>query len=352
MREHLMRVFGLDEKRHLGLFDKPSPVQGKGDALLRVESCSICGTDVRTYKNGSDRISAPRVIGHETCGIVESSGDSGLNDGDRVLLVPAIGCGRCAACQSGYTNLCDSLETIGFQYDGGFAEKMIIPEKAISAGNVITLKTGDDPDDFVLVEPTACVVNGQEPLNIVEGNNVAIFGAGFIGCMHAELALLKGAASVTIFEPQESRRIQAAEMIPGIVSVNPMDLDLQKYSADETAGKGYDVVIVACSVGSVQSDSLKMAAKRGRVSLFGGIPGDATGFLDSNLIHYKELSVHGAHASTVKQNRQVVSWIRDGKLNVRKYISRFFPLDGIEQAFEALKVEDLLKAVIKPGVPS
>lgn len=344
-----MKVFGLDDKRHIGLFEKPFPTQGKGDALMSVESCSICGTDVRTYKNGSDRISAPRVVGHETCGIIESPGDSGLIEGSRVLVVPAIGCGQCAACLKGYTNLCDNLETIGFQYDGGFAEKMVIPKKAISAGNVITLNSDDDADDFVLVEPTACVVNGQEPLNIIDGNKVAIFGAGFIGCMHAELALLKGAASVTIFEPQESRRIQAAELIPGINVANPMDLNLQEFSIDETGGSGYDVVIVACSVGSVQSDSLKMAAKRGRVSLFGGIPGDATGFLDSNLIHYKELSVHGAHASTVKQNLQVVSWIRDGKLNARKYISRFFPLDGIEQAFQALKDEDLLKAVIKPG---
>lgn len=343
-----MRAFGIDEGRRIGLFDKPLPSPGKGSALLRVEACAICGTDVRIYHQGSERVTPPRITGHEVCGVVETSG-GGLHTGDRVLVVPAIGCGTCAPCKKGYTNLCQRLETIGFQYDGGFAPYMEIPEKALAAGNVIPLESDENPEDFVLAEPIACVTNGQEPLNIAEGDDVAIFGAGFIGCIHAEIALLKGAGSVTIFEPHDYRRKQAAATIPGIRGIDPGKTEAADAAEEITRGKGFDVVVTACSVGSVQTTALEIATSRGRVSLFGGVPGKATGFLDSNVIHYKELGVFGAHASTAEQNRRVVSWIREGKLDARKYIGRFFPLEEIDEAFRALKEENLLKAVVRPG---
>ena len=258
-------------------------------------------------------------------------------------VAPAIGCGSCPPCKKGFTNLCDELKTIGFQYDGGFAEYMELPASAFAGGNVLAL---DDPklapDDVVLVEPIACVVNGQEPLRI----------GGFIGCMHAHLALMKGASRVVMLEVNAQRLSQAREVVGAEIGqdsiFSPLEPDFDRRIAALSGGRGFDVVIVACSVGSAQAQALSLAAKRGRVCLFGGLPGEGKGFVDSNLIHYKELAVFGVHASTAAQNRQVLSWIRDGRLDARRYISRVFPLRDIELAFDAIEGENILKAVIHP----
>jgi L-iditol 2-dehydrogenase len=109
-----------------------------------------------------------------------------------------------------------------------------------------------------------------------------------------------------------------------------------------------DVAITACSVGQAQEDALRIAAKRGRISLFGGIPGNAKGFLDSNEIHYKELSVFGVHASTPDQNRTILNAISNGSLKVKKYISKVYDLENIVDAFEDLKNQRVLKAIVKP----
>ena len=130
--------------------------------------------------------------------------------------------------------------------------------------------------------------------------------------------------------------------------INPSQQDLLEEVNRITGGHGVDVAITACSVGSAQQDAIKIAAKRGRISLFGGIPGDATCFLDSNAIHYRELSVYGVHASTPAQNKNVLSLIAAGEIDVKKYITRTYPLKDIKQAFEAIKTENIMKAVVIP----
>lgn len=350
-----MLAYVYDSERRFGLMDAPMPREGADNAVLRVEACAICGTDLRARRFGSEGVAVPRIVGHEVTGELVHVGSAirGFKTGERVNVAPAIGCGRCPPCRKGFPNLCDELKTIGFQYDGGFAEYMEIPQAAFAAGNVIALEDPSlEADDVVLVEPTACVVNGQDPLRIGEGDSVLVFGSGFIGCMHARLALMKGASSVVILEPNPGRIEQAARTLgdaSGALSIlSPKDADFEKRIDSLGERRGFDVTIVACSVGSAQAQALSLAAKRGRVSLFGGLPGEAKGFLDGNLIHYKELGVFGVHASTAAQNRQVLSWIREGRLDARAYIGAVYPLSDIELAFTALEEENILKAVIHP----
>ncbi len=349
----LAYLYNMDRK--LELRDVPRPRESEGNAIMRVQACSICGTDLRTHRFGSAHISVPRIVGHEMTGDLVHVGSElpgGFSPGMRVNVAPAVGCGACPPCAKGYTNLCDNLRTLGFQFDGGFAEYMEIPGEVFARGNVISIPERLRAEDVVLAEPVACVVNGQEPLKIGPGDSVAVFGGGFIGCMHVRLALIAGAESVTLLEPNERRRMQARALFDddrGIVSVmDPSESGFDARIREFTEGRGFDVVIPACSVGSVQSQALSLAAKRGRISLFGGLAGASAGFLDSNLIHYKELAVHGVHASTAEQNRRVLRWVEDGTLDLRPYISRTFPLAEIESAFDAIEKENILKAVIRP----
>ena len=178
---------------------------------------------------------------------------------------------------------------------------------------------------------------------------MAIFGSGFIGCMHAELARLSGARAIIMIEPNAGRAEAAHALIPFSSLVVPGRMDLHAEVKKLTEGRGADVLITACPVGQAQADAVALSAKRGRISLFGGLARETTGFLDSNIVHYKELSIHGVHASTPRQNRSVMEWIAAGKLDVRKYITKTYPLSAIEQAFLDLQSQSVFKAVVKPS---
>lgn len=338
------------ENKTLTLQEVPKPELKPGyGALIRVLACSVCGTDIRTFRFGSGKIDDNRIIGHELVGEIielspEYTGD--FQVGDMISMAPAIGCGHCVSCKKQKTNMCDELTTIGFEYDGGFAEYMAVPVSAFQMGNVYRL-----PDDwkdytiFTISEPLACAMNAQSYLKIEPGDDVLIFGSGIIGCMHAELAKLSGAGQVFLAEPQQARLEQAAALLPDVHFINSSEKNLREEIMKYTGGKGADVVIVACSVGAAQKEGMSLLAKCGRISLFGGLPGESSGFIDSNLIHYRELSVYGVHASTPAQNKKAMSLIRDGVIQVDKYIDRY-SLKDVEKAFQAAASGEIIKAVI------
>ena len=165
--------------------------------------------------------------------------------------------------------------------------------------------------------------------------------------MHAELARMQGAGPIIIVEPNARRAEAAHALVPFAHSIVPGTVDLHAEVRRLTGNRGADVMVTACPVGEAQRDAVALAAKRGRISLFGGLAKETTGFLDSNAIHYKELSVHGVHASTPRQNQQAMASISEGKLDVRKYITRVYPLDGIEEALNDLQDQSVFKAVVK-----
>jgi L-iditol 2-dehydrogenase len=345
-----MKAYVYGGKGELGVKDIPEPSLTDENAVIKVLAASVCGTDVRIHEHGSDKVTPPRVIGHEVCGTVTGVGKKakGVRLGSTVLVAPALGCGECRECKSGHTNMCDNLKTIGFNYDGAFEEYMEVPAHAIRMGHVIEVEKKVDPTVAPLAEPVACCVNAQEYLDIRAGDSVLIFGAGFIGCVHAELALMKGAGRVAIAEVSDERLSSAKSLLKGVEFVNSSSVDIEKWVKEHTGGRGADVAITACPSGKAHETALKVAAKRGRVSLFGGIPEPAKGFLDSNIVHYKELSIHGAHASTAAQNRITLGWITSGELEVDKYVSGVYRLDDLEEAFAAIKSGKAMKVIVKP----
>lgn len=142
-----------------------------GEVKIRVRSCTICGTDVKIRKYGNHRIVPPRVIGHEIAGeVVEvGPGVTQFGKGDRVHVIGAIPCGACAECVRGRQTVCHAMEAMGYHYDGGFADYMIVPAKVVEVGGVIPIPTGVGFVEASLAEPLACVVNGQSLVRIGDG---------------------------------------------------------------------------------------------------------------------------------------------------------------------------------------
>ena len=345
-----MLAYLLDENGSVSIQNVPEPTPSDQNAIIKVEAASICGTDFRTFMHGNTKITPPRILGHESAGTITHAGAfakaHGLEEGMRVTVAPAIGCGECWPCSTGRTNMCDKLTTIGFQYEGAFAEYMEIPKQAIKMGNVLPLRDNIGFDEAVLAEPAACAVNAQSYLNITKGDYVVIYGSGFIGCVHAELAKLAGADKIIMVEIAEPRREVTRQMVPYVEIIDPLTEDTCETVKKLTNGRGANVVITALSVPAIHTEALRIASKMGRISLFGGIPGDGIGYLDSNLIHYNELCVYGAHATTAEMMQGILDQVADGKLDLKKYISDRHPLVDIEKGFIQLRDENAMKIVL------
>lgn len=346
-----MLAYEMDELKRLVLTEKAEPKEKSDNLIIKIRKTSICGTDVRTYTKGSGKIAVPRTLGHEFSGDIVHIGTDistsfALND--RVIAAPAIGCGECWPCKSGHTNMCDHLQTIGFQYEGSFAEYIEISHHALKMGNVIKLPDHVHYDEASLIEPVGCALNAQRYVNVQAGDFVAVYGAGFIGCMHAELAKISGAEKVIIIEPAENRGKQACDFIEDLIWINPNHEDTEKKICEVTDGRGANVVIVANSVSSCQVEAQKIAAKMGRISLFGGLAGESIGFIDSNMIHYKELQISGVHATTAEMMKEILAMAADKRIDLRKYISRQVSLAHIEKGFEAILKDSIMKVVVQP----
>ncbi len=342
-----MKAFVYHGETNFSIDDVPKPKAGAGEAVAKVLCASICGTDLRTYRFGNPKLKTPVIVGHEACyEIVEADPDTGLKPGDRYIMAPAIGCGECKSCKKNRSNMCDNLLTIGFQMDGTFAEYIRIPALAVRQGHLIPIPDSISDIAASVVEPVACAVNAQNYLKIEPGDSVLIYGSGYLGCIHAELAYMQGADKVIVAEISESRRRQVKQFVPAVEVIDSGDAGYMDQVRALTDG-GVDVVITACPAGITHRQGLELLYKNGRISLFGGLPGTDNYHLDSNLIHYKELGVFGAHASTVAQNKQVLEAVVSGKLNVEKYVTAF-PFEDIEKAFESVVTEKAVKAVVIP----
>jgi L-iditol 2-dehydrogenase len=345
-----VKVARLYAPGDLRVEDAPVPEAGPGELVIRVGTCSTCGTDAKIYRFGHHHISLPRVLGHEVAGEVTEvgPGGEGWSLGDRVQVIAAIPDGVCHYCRRGQQTVCEDLESIGYQYDGAFAEFMRIPAKVLAVDGVNRIPEHVPFEAASLTEPLACVLNGQELAQVGDGDAVVVLGAGPIGCLHVRVARARGASMVVLVDVHQGRLDLAARAEPDAAVDGSKDdpIDAVRKLTD---GRGADVVITATGVGRAQEQALEMAALRGRISLFGGLPrDDSTIRFDSNLVHYRELSVFGAYGSAPRHNREALSLIADGGVRVDDLITHRMPLADVHRAIETVISGEGLKVVIEP----
>lgn len=328
----------------------PTPSPKEGELLLKVEACAVCGTDVRIYYSGHHNVKPPQVIGHEiTATIAEiGKGVEGYNVGEKITVVTPVGCGHCKYCLAGKVNLCSSFRAIGYNFPGGFAEYMILPQEAVRQGNALKLPANADLETSALIEPLSCVLNGQDYLNIGFTDTVVVIGSGPIGCMHTAVARAKGASKIILADIQ-AKRLEMAEPFGADLFVDSSKEDLVEVVKRETDGLGADVVIVAAPSGQAQEQALQMVAKRGRISFFGGLPGDRANItLNSNIVHYNEISIFGAYASTPYHYYEAAKLLASKRVNMEKLITHILPLEDLVKGIELVRQGEALKVLIKP----
>jgi len=322
----------------------------KGEILVRVKSCAICGSDIRIYHYGNPRVKPPQIIGHEIAGEVVEVGEGvkNFNVGDRVALGADVPCGVCKFCRNGLGNNCPLNYAIGYQFQGGFAEYIPLNETTVKYGPLHKIPGDLSFEEASLAEPLACCLNGYELVNLKPGDTVVVIGAGPVGCMLVELARALGAAKIIISQ-RSKKRLELARNFSADVYVSSSEENLVKRVMEETDGEGADVVMVACASTSAQQEALQIVAHRGRVDFFGGLPpGSSKISIDSNIIHYRECFVVGSHGSVPRQHRIALNLLARGIIQGKKFITHHFNLDEINEAFKVAESHQGLKVIIHP----
>ena len=340
-----MKAVTFSYPPHVKVKDREIPSPKDGEILVQVKAGALCGTDLRIARrgHGSIREGEERILGHEVVGIIAKKGASveGFEEGMHVAVAPNYGCGRCSYCIRGLTHHCPETRAIGITVDGGFAEFMLVPQKAVTQGNVMVIP---DTVDFVsvsFVEALACVVHGFLPLQVGFEDRVLIYGAGPIGLMFWELCRHAGAKEVWIVD-LSLERLKVAE------GKGARTILSGKESVKETVGSA-DVVIVAAPSPEAQKEALEIAGTYGRINFFGGLPPQIKEVsLPSNLIHYKELLVTGTTRSNNFHFRYALDLLVSQTLDLSYLVTHVLPLEEIEKGLQLMESQQSLKVVLIP----
>jgi len=319
--------------------------------LVKVKACAVCGSDIRIFHSGNNRVEYPAIIGHEISGEVVEVGKNvrRFAVGDRIAIGADVPCGECAFCVAGIGNNCQINYAMGYQFQGGFAEYLPLNSTVVNYGPICKIPDNMSYEQGALAEPLGCVLNALELSPVKLGDVVVIIGAGPIGCMIVEVAKKMGASKVILVQRSRGRLEMAMKTVNADVFVCSSEEDAVKKVLDETDGLGADVIFTACPSPEAQQDAIVMAKNRAIVNFFGGLPKDKEQVeINTNVIHYKELFVTGAHGAMPIHHRKAVELISSGTIDVNPFISESFPLDKVNDAFAAAESHRGMRMIVKP----
>lgn len=333
------------------LEETPTPEIGPEEVLVKIGANTVCGTDGRILRGEKTKgIYPPIVIGHELAGRIAEVGSEveGYEVGAPVAMAPVIPCRRCFFCRHDLENVCSDPQVVGYDVNGGLAEYVRVPARAVAAGNLFTARKELPPEHLSLAEPLACCVNGHHRSKVALDETVLIIGAGPIGLFHLQLSLLSGARTVIVSELSAARR-EMASSLGAHVTADPTSEDLKSVVEEATGGLGADVVTICIGVPQLVNESLRLARTGGRVNIFAGLAGAGWSEVEANLIHYKELTVTGTANSRRADYETALRLIEDGKISVGRMVTHRFPLESATEAIETAESGAGVKVAVMPG---
>ncbi len=345
-----MKAAVLTRLENIEIQDVPVPEVDDYSALVRVRACTVCGSDIRIFHHGNDRVVFPQILGHESSGDVVQVGKNvtRLQVGDRVAIGADIPCGECDYCEDHMGTSCGVNYAMGYQFAGSFAEYVLLNKLTLDHGPVHRIPDHVSYQEAALAEPLGCILNALDRTPVHLGDVVAIIGAGPIGCMMIPVVKLMGARRVIVVQRSKARIAMAYDAGADVVICSSEEDSIARVR-EESDGLGAHLVITSNPSPQTHAEALHMARKRGQVNLFGGLPAGSSVEMDTNLIHYKELSVSGAHGALPSHHRKAVELISDGRIPVASFITHHFSLEDIRQAFDAAEGHLGMRVVVEPG---
>lgn len=343
-------VTGLEQ---IEVKEVPIPRIDANGVLVKVQACAVCGSDLRIFRSGNNRVKFPAIIGHEISGEVVEVGKNvtKLEIGDRVAIGADVPCGECRFCEAGIGNNCQINYAMGYQFQGGFAQYIPLNKTVMNFGPVHKIPDQMSYEEAALAEPLGCVLNALELAPVQLGDTVVVIGAGAIGCMMSNVIKQMGASKLILVQRSKPRLEMAKKIVNGDVFVCSSEENAIKAVLRETDGLGADVVITSNPSPEAQADALLMAKNRARISFFGGLPKTEENVtLNTNVIHYKELMITGAHGAMPIHHLKAIELIASGMIDVKPFISKTFPLDELKEAIAYAESREGMRVVVKPNI--
>jgi 2-desacetyl-2-hydroxyethyl bacteriochlorophyllide A dehydrogenase len=313
-----LRTIILDQPGQFRLADTDAPpAAGPGEAIVRVRTVGICGTDLHAYRGKQPFFTYPRILGHELgVEVVEvGEGVDGLRVGDTCAVNPYMHCGECGPCLRGTTNCCEKLRVLGVHIDGGMRERIAVPAAHLYRSDKLGLQ------QLALVETLGIGAHAVGRARVQAGERALVIGAGPIGLTTLEFLRIEG-ADLSLLEISEPRRRFAERCFPGL-----------RCHTDADAARALDATVVFDCTGSPASmhAAFKLPANGGRLVFVGLFVGEVT-FHDPDF-HRKELTLLASRNATPAEHRRIVALLEAGRIDTDPWISERAPADDIVARF-------------------
>jgi len=308
------------------------PHAGAGEIVVRVGAALTCGTDLKVYRRGyhAMMLTPPIPFGHELAGVVTQIGEgvTKFKVGDRVVALNSAPCDICYFCCNSQQNLCDDL----LFNNGAYAEYILIPGRIVEK-NTLLIPDHTPFEHAALTEPLACVVRGLEETSAKPGDTMVVIGAGPIGLMFmrvAELAGIKVIAVVKRDDQVATAKLFGARQVVQTTAVDNVVTATRALTAD---CRGADSVIEAVASPATWEWAVDMVRKGGVVNFFGGPPSGTKVQLDTNRLHYGDITLKASFHHTPATCRTAFELITSGRFHAADAITGRVPLDEVTDLF-------------------
>ena len=340
-----MKTAFVKEPSVISVDETSSPVLEKGDILVQMQACGICGSDLEKvfgqYGQPSMR------LGHEPSGIVLDVGSdvTEFKKGDRVFTHHHVPCYDCHFCNHGNETMCKKYYETNLS-PCGLSEQYVVPAWNVSHGGVLKISDSLSFEEAAMIEPLACCVRAWKKYDYQEGDSIAIFGVGPTGMMHVMLSHTKKFSKIFCFDVNDFR-LDFAKKFNITDSINSMDENRKEKILTSTDGRGVDVAIVATSSLKAFEDAIDMVRKGGAVMMFGVPSKGASLNIDMSKIYSKEITIVTSYAASDIDTKEALELIESSKVDVKQLITHTYPITETQKAFDhARSGENAMKIII------
>jgi L-iditol 2-dehydrogenase len=326
-----------------------------GELLVRVGAALTCGTDLKVYRRGyhARMLKPPIPFGHELAGTVETigTGVTAFREGDRVVALNSAPCDVCFFCMHGQQNLCEDL----LFNNGTYAEFIRIPSRIVEK-NTLHIPDSVPFEHAALTEPLACVIRGLEESGAKAGDTMIVIGAGPIGLMFMHVAELAGVKVIAVVKRED--QIAAAKLFGAshVVHIGTVDDVIAASRALTPQGRGADVVIEAVATPATWEWAVDMVRKGGVVNFFGGPASGTKVHLDTNRLHYGDITLKASFHHTPATCRTAFELVTSHRFKCAEYITERVGLNEVPAVFARMMnrnggAREIKTAVFPAGVP-
>ena len=326
----------------------PIPPLETGEVLVKVNVALTCGTDLKVFKRGyhARMIVPPALFGHELSGVIEEVGP-GVRDfrkGMRVVALNSAPCGSCFYCMRHQENLCEDL----LFNNGAYAEYIKIPRRIVES-NMLALPDDVSFEAAAMTEPLACALRGLQETGADIGDTVTIVGGGPLGLMLIQVAKLCGSKVIAVVKRDEqvtaAKRFGAHDVVQITKAKDPVEAVIHL-----TEGRGSDVVIEAVGRPQAWQWAVDMVRRGGVANFFGGCASGTKVELDTNRLHYSEITLKATFHHTPETVRKAFALIAEKKIKSTDYVTGEAPLSKLKQVLQQmLERGSQIKTAIIPG---